>query len=169
LASPIRLPLYRSWDTCNSCTTPVYALKSPVITWYTDEKAVDELGAVGRTKLSCRSFRAFTVLLIGMLALGARCTPEMYTIGVNPLSELLNAHVTSWWLLFLIIISVLTFTDPARTSSDTPPVLVSARSRSLGGAVALKKLILFVLFLAVHKLILYQINQFVPRDSLKIL
>ena len=76
---------------------------------------------------SCRSFRAFTVLLIGMLALGARYTPEMYTIGVNPLSELLKAHVTSWWLLFLIIISVLTFTDPARTSSDTPPVLVSAR------------------------------------------
>jgi len=94
---------------------------------YADEKAVDELGAVGRTKLSCRSFRAFTVLLIGIFALGARYTPEMYTIGVNPLSELLNAHVTSWWLSFFIIISVLTFTDPARTSSDTPPVLVSAR------------------------------------------
>ena len=94
---------------------------------YADEKAVDELGAVRRTKLSCRSFRAFTVLLIGILALGARYTPEMYTIGVNPLSELLNAHVTSWWLSFFIIIYVLTFTDPVRTSSDTPPVLVSAR------------------------------------------
>jgi hypothetical protein len=63
--------------------------------WYTDEKEVDELGDVGRTKLSCRSFRAFTVLLIGILALGARYTPEMYTVGVNPLSDLLNAH-TSW-------------------------------------------------------------------------
>ena len=88
---------------------------------------MDELGAVGNTKLSCNSFRASTVLLKGIMFLGARYTPEMYTIGVNPLSELLNAHVTSWWLSFFIIIYVLTFTDPARTSSDTPPVLVSAR------------------------------------------
>jgi hypothetical protein len=51
--------------------------------WYTDEKAVDELGTVGSTKLSCSSFRAFTVLLIGILALGARYTPEMYTVGVT--------------------------------------------------------------------------------------
>ena len=95
--------------------------------WYTDEKAVDELGTVGSAKLSCSSFRAFTVLLIGILALGARYTPEMYTVGVNPLSDLLNAHVTSWWLSFLIKVSVLTFTEPVRTSSDTPPLLVSAR------------------------------------------
>jgi hypothetical protein len=61
----------------------VYALKSPVIMWYADEKTVDELVAVGRTKLSCRSFQAFTVLLIGILSLGARYTPEMYTIGVT--------------------------------------------------------------------------------------
>ena len=81
-------------------------------------EAVDELGAVGRTKLSCRSFKACTVPLIEILTLGARYTPEMYTLGVNPLSELLNAHVTSWWLAFLIIISVLTFTDPMRTSSQ---------------------------------------------------
>ena len=65
----------------------MYAFKSPVIMWYADEKAVDfyidELGVVGRTKLSCRSFQAFTVLLIGILSLGARYTPEMYTIGVT--------------------------------------------------------------------------------------
>jgi hypothetical protein len=68
------------------------------------------------------------------MSLGARYTPEMYTIGVNPLSELLNAHVTSWWLSFLIKMSIFTvtesiftFTEPVRTSSDTPPVLVSAR------------------------------------------
>jgi hypothetical protein len=89
--------------------------------WYADEKAVDELGAVGRTKLSCRSFKACTVPLIGILALGARYTPEMYSIDLNPLSELLNAHVTSWWLAFFIKFSVLNFTDPVRTSSDTPP------------------------------------------------
>jgi hypothetical protein len=95
--------------------------------WYTDEDAEEESGALGSTKLFCKSFKAFTVLLIGILALGARYTPEMYTRGLTPLSELLNAHVTSWWLSFFIKISVLTFTDPVRTSSDTPPVLASAR------------------------------------------
>ena len=44
---------------------------------------MDELGAVGNTKLSYKSFRAFTVLLIGIMALGARYAPEMYTISIN--------------------------------------------------------------------------------------
>ena len=108
-------------------------IESPVMMWYTDEDAEEESGALGSTKLFCKSFKAFTVLLIGILALGARYTPEMYTIGVNPLSELLNAHVTSWWLSLLIKMSVLTFTEPVRTSSDTPPVLVSVRLPLLEG------------------------------------
>jgi hypothetical protein len=56
--------------------------------WYFEENAVEEFGAVGRTKLSFRSLKAFTVLLMGILAVGAKYTPVMHRNGINPLSEL---------------------------------------------------------------------------------
>jgi hypothetical protein len=62
--------------------------------WYVEENAVEEFGAVGRTKLTFRRLKAFTVLLMGILALGARYTPVVHTDGINPLSDLLNSPFT---------------------------------------------------------------------------
>jgi hypothetical protein len=69
--------------------------------WYVEKNAVEEFGAVGKTKLSFISLKAFTVLPSCLwesdriLALGARYTPVTHTNGVNPLSELLNSQFTS--------------------------------------------------------------------------
>ena len=74
-----------TYSTGNASVPPLgyvcFLYLSPVMMWYTDEDAEEESGALGSTKLFCKSFKAFTVLLVGILALGARYTPEMYTRG----------------------------------------------------------------------------------------
>ena len=53
--------------------------------WYFEENAVEEFGAVVKTKLSFIFLKAFTVLLMGIVALGARQTPVVHT-KLSPLN-----------------------------------------------------------------------------------